>query len=91
MAAKGNERITVRLSQHDMNGLKKIKMSGEFDEVSSALRWCIHFTVAMLRVIPAAIIESFMITEATEENTQEISPNDTLERVTEEVPDTVQK
>lgn len=62
--AKGNEdRITVRLSSADMKGLRKILASGDFEEVSTAIRWCIHFSVVMMKLVPAALIESFAMTE----------------------------
>jgi len=67
--------ITARLSESDMTGLEKIKESGGFEEISSALRWCIHFTVAMMRTIPAAVIEAVIVTEEddqVEENTGEV-------------------
>jgi len=73
-----NSIITIRLSSSDMTGLNKIQSSGDFEEMSSTLRWCIHFTVAMLRVIPAAVIEAFMETES--------QKNDQMEKGTNEVP-----
>jgi len=80
MSKASKERITVRLNATDMNGLKKIQSSGDLEDISTTIRWCIHFSVFLLKIIPAAIIESFVITEATEEN-------DTLEDITKEVSD----
>jgi hypothetical protein len=72
--SKNKDRISIRLSEADMSGLKKIQLSGEFEEMSSALRWCIHFTVAMLRIIPLAVIEGFMRTEEGDTNDQMEEP-----------------
>lgn len=76
--AKKPNFITARLSESDLTGLQKIQKSGEFQEMSSALRWCIHFSIAMLRIIPAAVIETCLVTE---------TENDKMENSTEEVPD----
>jgi len=76
MAKSGNERITVRLSSGDMAGLKKIQASGDFEEMGAAVRWCLHFTVAVLKVLPAAIAVSFVESEEAE---KEVKTDDTLE------------
>lgn len=73
-----NSIITIRLSGSDLTGLNKIQSSGDFEEMSSTLRFCIHFTVAMLKVIPAAVIEAFMVTEQ--------ERNDEMENSTDTIP-----
>lgn len=60
---RGKKRFTVRLSENDVQGLEKIRVSGDFVDTSEAVRWVIHFTVAMLRIIPLALMEGFMRTE----------------------------
>ncbi|MDP2754424.1 MAG: hypothetical protein Q8P40_08550 [Nitrospirota bacterium] len=81
MSRSGNERMTVRLSASDLRGLGKIKASGDFEDMSAAVRWCIHFSVALLRAIPAAITNSFVETEIVEEK-----KDDSLENTSQEVP-----
>ncbi len=72
MAKSGdvNERITIRLSAADMRGLDKIRTSGDFEDMSTSVRWCIHFSVAMLKSIPAAIASSFSETDTEEPPTE---------------------
>ncbi len=65
MPKSGNERITVRLSNADMRGLDKIRASGDFEDMSASVRFCIHFTVSLMKVIPAAIVTSISETEET--------------------------
>lgn len=77
---KGKDRITVRLSESDLKGLSKIQSSGDFTEISEAVRWCIHFSVALMRLIPIAILNSFVDTEV-----EEVKPDDTMEKPAEEV------
>ncbi len=79
---RGKKRITVRLSENDLEGLEKIRVSGEFKDISEAVRWVIHFTVAMLRIIPLALIEGFMRTDAENEG---VKQDDTMEKPAEEV------
>lgn len=85
MSRSANERITVRLSANDLKGLDKIKVSGDFEDMSATLRWCIHFTTTMLRSIPAAIINSFAASEE-EEKKKEMKKDDSLEVPPQEVP-----
>lgn len=77
---KGKDRITVRLSESDLKGLSKIQSSGDFTEISEAVRWCIHFSVALMRLIPIAILNSFVDTEV-----EEVKPDDTMDTSTEKV------
>jgi hypothetical protein len=79
MSRSANERITVRLSANDLKGLDKIRASGDFEDMSASVRWCIHFSVALLKAIPVALINSFV-------ETNEAQPNDSLENTAGEVP-----
>lgn len=81
---KDKDRITVRLSEADLKGLNKIQASGDFGEMSAAVRFCIHFTISLMKVIPAALVASFSNTDADTE--KEINKDDPLEKPTEEVP-----
>lgn len=81
MSRSANERITVRLSANDLKGLDKIKASGDFEDMSASVRFCIHFSVALLRSIPQALINSFIETETVEEK-----KDDSLEVPPQEVP-----
>lgn len=79
---RGKKRITVRLSENDLEGLEKIRVSGEFKDISEAVRWVIHFTVAMLRIIPLALVEGFTRTDA---ETESVKQDDTMDTSTEKV------
>lgn len=70
---RGKKRLSARLSENDLEGLEKVRVSGDFEDTSTAVRWCIHFTVAMLRIIPLAVIEGFTRTEA-ENDQMEVPP-----------------
>lgn len=80
---RDKDRITVRLSSADLKGLSKIQASGDFDEMSDAVRWCLHFTLTMMRMIPAAIINSFVESEETEKKIK-IKKDDSLEKPAEQ-------
>lgn len=84
MSKGGKERITVRLSEADMSGLNKIKSSGDFEDMSASVRFCIHFSVALLRAIPAALINSFVETN-TAKSDEEVVKNDPMEEPPQEV------
>ncbi len=60
---RGQEKLTVRLSESDMNGLEKIRASCDFEDMSAAVRWCIHFASVILKIIPVAVATSFVETE----------------------------
>lgn len=79
MTRSGNERITVRLSQNDVVGLKKVQASGDFEDMSTSVRWCIHFALAMLKQIPAAIISSFSETDAADIIEEKETKDDKME------------
>lgn len=97
MSRSGKERITVRLSNSDIKGLSKIQASGDFEDMSASVRWCLHFTLTMMRMIPAAIMNSFVQTEQepepeakpeqeAEQEVPEIKPDDSMEKPAGEVP-----
>ncbi len=81
-SVRGKKRLSARLSDNDLEGLEKIRISGDFEDTSTAVRWVIHFTVAMLRIIPLALIEGFMRTDAENEGAKQ---DDTMEKPAEEV------
>ncbi len=81
-SVRGKKKLSVRLSGNDLVGLEKIRVSGDFKDISETVRWVIHFTVAMLRIIPLAIMEGFTRTDA---ETEEVKPDDTMEKPAEEV------
>ncbi len=79
---RGKKKISVRLSENDIKGLEKVRVSGDFKDISEAVRWVIHFTVAMLRIIPLALMEGFTRTDA---EAEEVKQDDTLEKPAEKV------
>lgn len=79
---RGKKKISVRLSENDLEGLEKVRVSGDFVDTSTAVRWVIHFTVAMLRIIPLAVIEGFTRTDA---GMEEVKPDDQMDASTQEV------
>ncbi len=74
---RGKKKISVRLSENDLEGLEKVRLSGEFKDISEAVRWVIHFTVAMLRIIPLAVIEGFTRTDT---KMEKVKQDDTMEK-----------
>jgi hypothetical protein len=68
---KDKDRITVRLSDADLKNLSKIQASGDFEDISATVRWCIHFSGFLLKSIPAAVINSFVESECVEEKKDE--------------------
>lgn len=50
----------VRLSSAHLKRLVRIRECGDFPDDSAALRWCIDFTGTMLRLIPAAVAETYI-------------------------------
>ena len=66
MARKKSERVTIRLSSKEDTVLSAIQKSGDFEDKSTTIRFCINLTSAILKTIPASIGESFLeIEEAT--------------------------
>jgi len=65
MARKKSERVTIRFSSSDAKVLNAIQSSGDFEDRSTAIRFCINLTSAILKTIPASIGESFLETEET--------------------------
>lgn len=83
--SRSKERITVRLSATDINGLKKLQASGSFEDISVTVRWCIHFTITMMRSIPSTLINSFAEIEKNEVMQECKVENDSLENAAGEV------
>ena len=71
MARKKSERVTIRFSPKDVKVLDAIQMSGGFEDTSTAIRFCINLTSAILKTIPASIGESFVDTVGPEPLTTE--------------------
>ena len=80
-SVRGKTKLSVRLSENDLEGLEKVRVSGDFKDISEAVRWVIHFTIAMLRIIPLAVVEGFTRTDA---ETEGIKQDDTMEVAPEE-------
>jgi len=78
---KDKDRITVRLSAYDLKGLDRIRASCDFEDMSASVRFCIHFTTSLMKVIPAAIVTSLSETDAETEKKY-----DPMEKPAEEVP-----
>lgn len=67
MSNKKSERITLRLSSKEIKVVNRIQNSGDFEDVSTTIRFCINFTNTLLKILPASIGESFLETEPPEE------------------------
>lgn len=66
MARKKSERVTIRLSSKENIVLSEIQKSGDFEDKSTTIRFCINLASIILKTIPASIGESFLeIEEAT--------------------------
>ena len=76
-------RLTLRLSNNDLVNLNSIKNTGAFDNESDTLRFCITFTNIILNMIPAAVVESFIVTAEDSLNTLESSNQHTAHTVPE--------
>jgi len=63
MARKKSERVTIRLSSKENTVLSAIQKSGDFEDKSTTIRFCINLTSVILKSIPASIGESFLETE----------------------------
>lgn len=57
-----NNRISIRISNNDLNNLFSVKKSGDFKDDSEAIRFCITFSNIILNMLPAAIAESYIET-----------------------------
>jgi hypothetical protein len=66
------ERVTLRLSNRDSRIISQIQKSGEFEDTSATIRWCISFTNTLLKIIPESIALSFL--EAEEEVEEKSEP-----------------
>jgi hypothetical protein len=60
MARKKSERVTIRLSSKENIVLSAIQKSGDFEDKSTTIRFCINLSSAILKSIPASIGESFV-------------------------------
>lgn len=63
MARKKSERVTIRLSSKENIVVNAIRKSGDFEDTSATIRFCINLTSAILKTIPASIGESFLEVE----------------------------
>lgn len=70
MARKKSERVTLRLSSKDVQVLTAIRKSGDFEDMSTTIRFCINLSNTILKTIPASIGESFL------ETVEEETPNE---------------
>ncbi len=68
-------RISMRISDNDLNNLFTIKKSGDFKDESEAIRFCITFSNIILNMIPAAVAETYITTA--EDKLNEKNPNKT--------------
>ena len=77
MAQKKSERVTLRLSSRQSKVVSQIQQSGDFEDASATIRWCISFTNTLLKRIPVSIGESFleMEDEVEEDEKKEIPVN----------------
>ena len=57
-----NNKVDTRLSDNDFSSLVKIREMGEFNDLSSAVRFCIKFTASLMKVIPSALVENLITT-----------------------------
>jgi len=64
MAQKRNnqERIALRMTEKEIRILDNIQASGELQDRSATIRFCINFTKTILSIIPAALAESLIDT-----------------------------
>lgn len=69
---KKSNRITLRLSQKESSVISKIQSSGDFENTSTTIRFCVHFTNTLLKLLPESIGESFLETETNIENEKEL-------------------
>lgn len=54
-----SERIDVRVTPRLLRNVRKLRESGEFPDDSETVRFCIQFTLTLMRVLPAVLVESF--------------------------------
>ena len=55
-----SSRIHFRVNEAELGIVKGIQNCGDFRDVSSTVRFCIHFTSTILAILPEAIGESFI-------------------------------
>uniref|UniRef100_A0A6M3LZN0 Uncharacterized protein n=1 Tax=viral metagenome TaxID=1070528 RepID=A0A6M3LZN0_9ZZZZ len=70
MAQKRNnqERIALRMTEKEIRILNNIQASGELQDRSATIRFCINFTKTILSIIPAALAESLIDTSEDMDN-----------------------
>ena len=61
--ARKSERVTLRLSSRESSVIGKIQKSGDFEDVSTTIRFCVNFTNTLLKILPESIGLSFLETE----------------------------
>ena len=67
MARKKSERVTVRLSSKDVQVLTAMRKSGDFEDLSTTIRFCINLSNTILKTVPESIALSFLETENQDE------------------------
>lgn len=63
MALKKSNRTTLRFSSKELTVLEQIKRCGDFEDLSTTIRFCINFTNTILKILPESIGESFIKAE----------------------------
>ena len=63
MPKKRSERLTLRLSPRENDVIKQIRASGDFEDVSTTIRFCVYFTNTLLKILPESIGQSFLEAE----------------------------
>lgn len=68
MGPKKSSRITLRFSSKEKSVMEQIQTSGDFEDLSTTIRFCIHFTNTILKILPESIGISFLETEEKEDD-----------------------
>ena len=71
--ARKSERVTLRLSSRESKVIGTIQKSGDFEDVSTTIRFCVNFTNTLLKILPESIGLSFLETEEEEEEAEKKS------------------
>jgi Arc/MetJ-type ribon-helix-helix transcriptional regulator len=51
LPGKGRRRVTVRLSEEQLEFLRKLKEAGRFETTSDAIRFCINLALSTMNMI----------------------------------------
>jgi Arc/MetJ-type ribon-helix-helix transcriptional regulator len=51
MPGKGRRRVTVRLTDEQLEFLRKLREAGRFENTSDAIRFCINLTLSTMNMI----------------------------------------